>query len=480
MFRNTPSPDAIAALTDARLLPTGSTAPSGRILPPSSSARSAPTCSSSGPGSPASGRPCWRSRRIPGATSCSSREGAPRTGPVGGTAGFVSASLTHGFANGMERWPDDMPTLLRLGRENLDAIEKAVARPRHRLRLRPDGRARRRRRAATRSTAYASTRSRRRPWARRVSFLSAEEVRARVDSPRTWVRRTTPTGSPWSTRRGWPGDFAVRAWRPACACSSARPSTRSPSGDGDVVATSRRGAHPCPAGGAGHQRLPAAAATAEALRRPRVRLRPGHRAAHRRAVVADRLVRPRGRQRHREPVPLLPHDRGRPNPVGRLRRDLPLGQRLRPAVRPQPRVVRATGGALPADLPAAARASASRTRGAARSTPARASAPSGGRRTRAASPTWPATRGWASGPRASAPRRCSTCWTGARPSGPSWRWCAPSRCPFPPEPVRSLGIRLTTSALQKADANGGPAQPVAAGRSTGSASASTPDQAAER
>lgn len=47
-------------------------------------------------------------------------------GATGRNGGFVSASLTHGFHNGMERWPADMPTLLRLGHENLDAIEKTV------------------------------------------------------------------------------------------------------------------------------------------------------------------------------------------------------------------------------------------------------------------------------------------------------------------------------------------------------------------
>jgi glycine/D-amino acid oxidase-like deaminating enzyme len=47
-------------------------------------------------------------------------------GATGRNGGFVAASLTHGFHNGMDRWPADMPTLLRLGRENLDAIEATV------------------------------------------------------------------------------------------------------------------------------------------------------------------------------------------------------------------------------------------------------------------------------------------------------------------------------------------------------------------
>ncbi|WP_277455443.1 FAD-dependent oxidoreductase [Janibacter sp. DB-40] len=46
----------------------------------------------------------------------------------GRNGGFCAASLTHGFANGMARWPEEMPTLLRLGRENLDAIEETLRR----------------------------------------------------------------------------------------------------------------------------------------------------------------------------------------------------------------------------------------------------------------------------------------------------------------------------------------------------------------
>jgi glycine/D-amino acid oxidase-like deaminating enzyme len=44
----------------------------------------------------------------------------------GRNGGFCEASLTHGLANGLARWPEEMPELLRLGRENLDAIEAAV------------------------------------------------------------------------------------------------------------------------------------------------------------------------------------------------------------------------------------------------------------------------------------------------------------------------------------------------------------------
>ncbi|MUM27456.1 FAD-binding oxidoreductase [Mycolicibacterium sp. CBMA 295] len=45
----------------------------------------------------------------------------------GRNGGFVEASLTHGEANGLSRWPDEFETLQRLGYENLDDIEKSVA-----------------------------------------------------------------------------------------------------------------------------------------------------------------------------------------------------------------------------------------------------------------------------------------------------------------------------------------------------------------
>jgi glycine/D-amino acid oxidase-like deaminating enzyme len=42
--------------------------------------------------------------------------------------GFCDSSLTHGLHNGLAHWPDETPTLLRLGRENLDGIDATIAR----------------------------------------------------------------------------------------------------------------------------------------------------------------------------------------------------------------------------------------------------------------------------------------------------------------------------------------------------------------
>jgi glycine/D-amino acid oxidase-like deaminating enzyme len=54
--------------------------------------------------------------------------GAAGWAASGRNGGFCSASLTHGFDNGLSRFPGEMDTLLRLGRENLDEIEATVAR----------------------------------------------------------------------------------------------------------------------------------------------------------------------------------------------------------------------------------------------------------------------------------------------------------------------------------------------------------------
>ncbi|MHB2028909.1 MAG: NAD(P)/FAD-dependent oxidoreductase, partial [Acidimicrobiales bacterium] len=49
-------------------------------------------------------------------------------GASGRNGGFCSASLTHGFNNGLRRFKDEMPIIERLARENLDAIETTIAR----------------------------------------------------------------------------------------------------------------------------------------------------------------------------------------------------------------------------------------------------------------------------------------------------------------------------------------------------------------
>ena len=45
----------------------------------------------------------------------------------GRNGGFAMATLTHGIANGLERWPEEIATLERLGTANLDELGRTVA-----------------------------------------------------------------------------------------------------------------------------------------------------------------------------------------------------------------------------------------------------------------------------------------------------------------------------------------------------------------
>lgn len=46
----------------------------------------------------------------------------------GRNGGFCEASITHGFENGWSRWPEEIDTLIRLGEENLDGLEATLSR----------------------------------------------------------------------------------------------------------------------------------------------------------------------------------------------------------------------------------------------------------------------------------------------------------------------------------------------------------------
>ena len=52
--------------------------------------------------------------------------GETASGASGRNGGFVASSLTHGFNNGMNRWPKEMPKLVELGHKNLDGIEATI------------------------------------------------------------------------------------------------------------------------------------------------------------------------------------------------------------------------------------------------------------------------------------------------------------------------------------------------------------------
>ena len=128
----------------------------------------------------------------------------------GRNGGFCSASLTHGEANGRDRWPDEYPTLDRLGRGNLDEIELAVARYGLDCAFERTGELV----VATEPYQVSDLRLGSHDAPTNVTFLDQEEVRAEVASPTylagRWERRGTALVNP-----------AQLAWGLARACEEA-------------------------------------------------------------------------------------------------------------------------------------------------------------------------------------------------------------------------------------------------------------------
>lgn len=102
----------------------------------------------------------------------------------GRNGGFCEASLTHGEENGRSRWPQEYATLERLGQENLDGIEATVQRYAMDVELERTG------------TLSVATEPHQVAWlVDDPGFLDADATRAQIDSPTylggAWERQGT-------------------------------------------------------------------------------------------------------------------------------------------------------------------------------------------------------------------------------------------------------------------------------------------------
>ena len=123
----------------------------------------------------------------------------------GRNGGFCDASLTHGAANGRDRFPSEYGTLQRLGAENLNAIETAIGR------LGIDCGFERTGTIEVATEDYQVTGLREAAETDGVTFLDAEAVRAEVNSP-------TYLAGGWNKEGTALVDPARLAWGLAAAC----------------------------------------------------------------------------------------------------------------------------------------------------------------------------------------------------------------------------------------------------------------------
>jgi glycine/D-amino acid oxidase-like deaminating enzyme len=230
----------------------------------------------------------------------------------GRNGGFCSASLTHGLGNGVARWPTEMPTLLALGRDNLEAIEQTAARIAEETGF-DCGFER------TGELAVATA-----PWQAEglaeehrhavdlgmdVELLDAAGTRALVDSPTYEGGLLDRTGCALV-------DPARLVWGVAALAERAGVGLYEHRGYGRRWRAQRRPDAAGAPGPAGNERVPLADAADPALRRAGLGPRAGHPAAGRRPAGGDRVGRSTGALRCRKPVPLLPDDPGPADPVG--------------------------------------------------------------------------------------------------------------------------------------------------------------------
>ncbi|GAA4595266.1 FAD-dependent oxidoreductase [Planotetraspora phitsanulokensis] len=140
----------------------------------------------------------------------------------GRNGGFCAASITHGLGNGMERWPEEIGRLDRLGRENLDELEASLVRYGIDCSFERTGEVR----VATRDWELEGLDDEAAVGASlglRMERLDREQVRAEVDSP-------TYLGGLWDRDGAAMVDPARLAWglREACVRLGVRVFERTP------------------------------------------------------------------------------------------------------------------------------------------------------------------------------------------------------------------------------------------------------------
>ena len=134
--------------------------------------------------------------------------GLTADGATGRNGGFVAASLTHGFHNGLTRWPAELAHLTALGRQNLDAIAATI----ERLQIDCDFRRSGELTVATESYQVAGLRAapaQAAPYGEQWAWLDCDEIRARINSPiylgalynRNGVAMANPAQLAWGLRR---------------------------------------------------------------------------------------------------------------------------------------------------------------------------------------------------------------------------------------------------------------------------------------
>ncbi len=375
----------------------------------------------------------------------------------GRNGGFCAASLTHGTANGLSRWPDEMQLLEELGARNLDAIESAVHRYGIDCAFERTGEIS----VATRPHHVTELRELYEEMdaaglAAGTELLDEDALRAQVNSP-------TFLGGLWDRDGVALVDPAKLAWglKAVCLSLGVRIHENTPatsltrSGAGMAVRTLRGGTVRCAQVALGTNVFPLPRPPHPPPHRAGLRLRADDRTAQRRTARRHRLAQPAGPGRQRQPVPLLPALLRQPHPLGRLRRGLSLRREGERRPGPAARDLRPAGRPLLRLLPAVGGECASPTPGAGRSTPAPASPRSSAPRTAGRVAYAAGYTGLGVGATRFGADVMLDLLSGEETERTALEMVRTKPLPFPPEPFAWTGVALTKWSLARADELGG-------------------------
>lgn len=125
-FSTTPRPESLRAIADVKLKPFWLDDPSKPEITPPLKTQTQTDLAIVGGGFTGLWTALLAKQAEPNRDVVLLEAGEVAIGASGRNGGFCSASLTHGFTNGKAHWKKELSKLVRLGEQNLDAIESTI------------------------------------------------------------------------------------------------------------------------------------------------------------------------------------------------------------------------------------------------------------------------------------------------------------------------------------------------------------------
>ncbi|MBM3124009.1 MAG: FAD-dependent oxidoreductase [Chloroflexi bacterium] len=126
IFSNTPRPETVRSLKDIKLKPFWLDDPAQPVRAPSLEGRTEADLTVIGAGYTGLWTALLAKQAEPGREVVLVEMETAGGQASGRNGGFIAASLTHSFQNGLNRWPRELSRMIEMGHRNLEGIEQAI------------------------------------------------------------------------------------------------------------------------------------------------------------------------------------------------------------------------------------------------------------------------------------------------------------------------------------------------------------------